>query len=45
MHTDWWRCDRCQVTQPRITDDYDYEMTCALCGKAMKLVERIPGDE
>jgi hypothetical protein len=45
MHTDWWRCDRCQIKQPRITEDFDYELSCPICGKAMKLLSRTPEDE
>lgn len=46
MHTDCWRCDRCQVVRLRITDDYDYEHDCPICRKAMRLVSRTPeGDE
>jgi hypothetical protein len=44
-HTDWWRCDRCQVKRPQITDDFDYELSSPLCGKAMKLVSREPACE
>jgi hypothetical protein len=42
VHTDWWRCDRCQTITPRITDDFFYEMSCPICGKVMRLIERTP---
>jgi hypothetical protein len=46
VHTNWWRCDRCQIKRVRIVADYDYELACPLCGKPMKLVSREPsGDE
>lgn len=45
MHTDWWRCDRCQIKRVQITDDFDYELSCPICGKAMKLVSRTPDEE
>jgi uncharacterized Zn finger protein len=42
MHVDTWRCDRCQRSEVVKIEEYDYEVSCDGCGKAMKLYARNP---
>jgi hypothetical protein len=43
-HTDWWKCEMCEVIKPIITDAYRYEIFCPVCHRTMILMVRTEDD-
>lgn len=44
-HRDYWQCPKCHTELLRHTEDYDYDVTCSVCAKSMRLIVREAPDD